>query len=152
MKFREFLLKEEYQIQHRPSEPDDETPSLDKIEGSEIAPDDLFRHPEYYLNASEVTTSELKKFIDLVKKAQGKPDTKIKIYRGAPSGGKLNNGDWVTPFKSYALAYAYDNSYSDNAESKVYEYTVKASELTCDLNSLAEWGYFGRTIMGKETK
>ena len=62
MKFREFLLKEDYHIQHRPSEPDDETPSLDKIEGSEIAPDDLFSHPEYYLDASEVTTSELKKF------------------------------------------------------------------------------------------
>ena len=78
MKFKEFLLKEDYQIQHRPSEPDDETPSLDKLESSEIAPDDLFSHPEYYLDASEVTTSELKKFIDLAKKAQGKPNTKIR--------------------------------------------------------------------------
>ena len=151
MKFRDYLL-EDYQLQHRPSEPDDDTPSLDKIENHEISPNDLFKHPEYYLNVSGVTPSDLKKFMDLVKKAQGKPDAKFKIYRGSPSGGKLNYGDWVTPFKSYAMIYAYDNAYSDNSESKVYEYTVKASELTCDLNSLAEWGYFGKAIMGKEAK
>ena len=115
----------------------------------DITPDDLYKNSfRLYLDASGVSRKDLQTFMDFLKQNQGNPNAKIKIYRGQPSD-TLENCSWVTPFKSYAMYYAYDGAYS-SPNSKVYEYTVKISDISCDLNSLAEWGYFGKAIKGKE--
>lgn len=151
MKFKQLLEYEK--LSHQPIDPNvypDEVGRGDNI--FMFAPKDLYKNAyNIYLNADSVSRSELKNFMDFLLKNQGKSDTKIKIYRGQPSD-ILEYGMWITPFKSYAMYYAYDGAYSDNPDSKVYEYTVTLHEISCDLNSLAEWGYFGKSIKGKEIK
>ena len=79
-----------------------------------------------------------------LKKAQSNPDMEVTIYRGAPSGGTLNTGDWVTLSKKYAEDYAGSGIYSDNSGSKVYSYKVKAKDLSFDGDSFYEFGYWGK--------
>lgn len=150
MKFK--LLLEYTKLSHQPTDPneyEDEVVRGDNIFTHEITPDDLYKNAfRLYLNANGVSRKDLQIFMDFLKQNQGNPNAKIKIYRGQPSD-TLENCSWVTPFKSYAMYYAYDGAYS-SPNSKVYEYTVKISDISCDLNSLAEWGYFGKTIKGKE--
>ena len=77
---------------------------------------------------------------------QGNPDMPVRVYRGAPSNGQLNTGDWVTLSLSYANQYAGKGMYSDNKNSRVYSYIVKAGELSFDGDSIFEFGYWGETI------
>lgn len=153
MKFK-YLLEYEYKgkISHQPRDPNeypDEVPRGDNILSSDMAPPDLYQNAyAYYLNADGVSKVECKKFMDFLKKNQDNPKAKLKIYRGQPSD-TLHYGMWVTPFKEYAMYYGYNGAYTSDG-SKVYEYTVNLHDISCDLDSLAEWGYFGKTIVGKE--
>lgn len=150
MKFKELL--EDWRGFHQPINPDkypDEVSRGDNIFTLGIAPFDLYQHAyDYYLNVPSVSKIECNKFMDFLKKNQGNPNAKIKIYRGQPSE-ILEYNSWVTPFKSYAMEYAYGNAY-DGGNSKVYEYIVNLHDISCDLDSIAEWGYFGKNIKGKE--
>ena len=80
--------------------------------------------------------------VDLSKlrKMQGNPEMEIKIYRASPKN-EINIGDWVTTSKTYA------NDIKKQNGGKVYEYTVKASELKypndiSELPSLARFSAF----------
>ena len=145
------ILEYEYsgKLSHQPSDPDEyDIPRGDNILTHDMSPPDLYKNSRNYLFADNVSKDELRKFMDFIKLNQGNPNAKIKIYRGQPSDA-LHSGMWVTPFKSYATSYAYGNEYSGKG-SKVYEFTVKLHDISCDLDSLAEWGYFGKTVVGKE--
>ena len=78
--------------------------------------------------------------LEKLKKIQGNPDMEIKIYRASPVN-ELNNGDWITTSKTYAQDIKRQNG------GKVYEYTVKASDLKypndiTELPSLARFSAF----------
>ena len=148
---------EEYGIKHRPTDPrkyPDEVATADKILDKELAlyPSDFLDHPERYTDELR-EYSDARKCIETLRKVQGHPDAMVTIYRGAPSGGKLNTGDWVTLSKEYAKSYADGGGYSDNKESRVYEYKVRAGDLSFPGDSYLEMGYFGEHLpSGKEIK
>ena len=153
MKFKLILEKEyEGKLGHQPMNPDkypDEVSRGDNIFTLGIAPSYLYTHAyEYYLNSSSVSRSDCRKFMDFLKKNQGNPNATLTIYRGQPSE-ELDYGMWITPFKSYAMEYGYDGPYAGE-NCKVFKYTVKLHDISCDLDSLAEWGYFGKPIKGVE--
>lgn len=137
---------EQYGLTHRPGNPllyPDEVATADNLTGGEFFPSDFLTHPDYYLDVSDAGAKET---IRILRQIQGNPDAEVTIYRGAPSGGTLNQGDWVTLSESYALQYAGDSTYSDNANSKVYSYTVRAGDLSFDGDDIHEFGYWGKKL------
>ena len=104
----------------------------------------------YSLNINNIVEKVKKKYGGLsshdytdlakLKKVIGNPNAEIKIYRAAPVN-ELNNGDWVTTNRDYAMTIKNQNG------GKVYGYTVKASDLYYpnnieDLPSLALFSAF----------
>ena len=68
-----------------------------------------------------ISNEKLKDFNNL-KKLHSNPNGEVKIYRASPIN-ELNEGDWVTTNKTYA------NNIKQQNGGKVYEYTVKVSDL-----------------------
>ncbi len=137
-------MDDSYKMEHRPGNPlefPNEVATLDKMLQGDYFPDDILDRPEaYYIFNSYPTDKEL---INKLKAAQNNPDAIITIYRGAPSNGTLNTGDWVSLSKEYAMQYAGAGGYSDNPNSMLYEYKVKAKDLSFDGDSIYEYGYWG---------
>ena len=134
----------EYWLSHRPTDAR-EYPEFraDRILSGGAFPADILARgycyfPDFHLDAIPITR--------LLVSLQNDPDKPVRIYRGAPSDGALNTGDWVTLSRRYAEMYAGDGVYSDNPDSKVYEYVVKASDLSFDGDSIYEFGYWGPKI------
>lgn len=136
----------DYGLTHRPGNPleyPDEVATVDKILNGDYFPKDLLDNArDYFPDYGNFKGAD--QIIQTLRKAQNNPDMKVIIYRGAPSGGTLNQGDWVTLSKDYASDYAADGNYGDNANSKVYSYKVKAKELSFDGDSIYEFGYWGK--------
>lgn len=137
---------EEYGLMHRPGNPleyPDEVATIDNLTSGEFFPEDFLQHPDWYLDVSDVGARET---VATLRRVQGDPDAEVTIYRGAPSGGTLNQGDWVTLSKTYADQYARDAAYSDNANSRVYSYKVRAGDLSFDGDDIHEFGYWGKRL------
>lgn len=141
-------MKQNYACPHRPGNPleyPDEVATIDKILCGDFFPKDLLQRPrEYFPDYGNYPGTE--ETLSLLRKAQGNPEMTLTIYRGAPSEGHLNQGDWVTLNKRYAEQFAGNGAHSDNPNSKVYSYTVKAKELSFDGDSFYEFGYWGKSL------
>ena len=118
---------------------------IDLIMDSGIMPNDIFTNPRAILGDKD---TESKDILSILKDVQRIPDATVTIYRGAPSSGVLNTGDWVTLSKMYAEKYAAGGDYCDRPDAKVYRYTVKAKDLSFDGDSIYEFGYWGPQILG----
>lgn len=137
-----------YRLDHRPGNPLEDPEGVataDKVGSGEFFPDDFLKHPEWYFSLDEIGARES---LDVLRSIQGRPNADVTVYRGAPVG-ELNQGDWVSLSKTYANEYAGDSAYSDNPNSKVYSYKVKASELSFDGDDLSEFGYWGKRQKAK---
>lgn len=136
-----------YRLEHRPGNPfeyPDEVATVDKILSGDYFPDDMLDNArDYFPDYGNFKGTE--KIISTLRAAQKNPDMEITVYRGAPSGGALHQGDWVTLSEAYAADYAKGGNYADNDNSKVYSYKVKAKELSFDGDSIYEFGYWGKT-------
>ena len=138
----------EYGLAHRPGNPleyPDEVATVDKILDGGLFPSDLLNHPNQYF-ADYGDYGEEAQLINTLRRAQNNPDMMVTIYRGAPSGGDLNQGDWVTLSRKYAMAYADGGAYSDNPNSRVYAYKVRVGDLSFDGDSIYEYGYWGKKL------
>ena len=130
-----------YQMYHRPEKiGENSTVSIDQIQSSGMFPSDILDDPQKYF-ADYPLSTETETVISLLKKVQGKPDADVKIYRGTPQP-ELNPGDWVSLSKEYS-AHRYAKPYSENPRSELFEFTVKASQISFTGKSLFENGYFG---------
>lgn len=136
-----------YRLQHRPGNPienPDEVATIDKIANGNYFPKDILDNARDYFPDYD-NFKGTAQTIAILKAAQKNPEMEVTIYRGAPSGGALHQGDWVTLNKAYAEDYAKGGNYSDNDNSKVYSYKVKAKELSFDGDSIYEFGYWGKS-------
>ena len=137
-----------YWLQHRPGDPRGEdayVPSIDRILESDLFPDDFLQHPDWYLTDAREPGAAAT--INTLKAVQGNPDAIVTVYRGTP-GNSLNTGDWVALSREYAEIYAGDGPYSDNPNSKVLSFDVRAGDLSFDGDSIFEFGYWGRRLRG----
>lgn len=140
-----------YWTYHRPTD-SREYPEYraDQVISSGLIPKDAVLHPDkYYPDIAEYNG---KRAAEVLGKIQGHPDALVRVFRGAPSNGVLNTGDWVTFSKEYAALYAGNGPHSDNPDSAIFSYLVKASDLSFDGDSIYEYGYWGEAkgISGKE--
>lgn len=137
-------MAKDYRLQHRPGNPlkyPDEVATADKISSGEFFPKDFLVNTRDYLTLDNHGGRES---LQVLRSIQGKPNATVTVYRGSPVG-ELNKGDWVTLSRTYAEQYASGGGYSDNPNSRVYSYKVKASELSFDGDDISEFGYWGES-------
>lgn len=144
---------EEYMISHRDADPREypnEVATIDVIANGNFFPKDILEHAASYFPDFKVPSGRA--VVSLLRLVQGAPDTVVTVYRGAPSKGILNTGDWVSLSKEYAAQYAEKGPYAevakDGTKPKLYSYRVKAKELSFSGDSLYECCYWGKKIGG----
>ncbi len=124
---------------HEAPDPEFGVPGHDLIGEGEIYPTDVYdMGPEYYGvgDGSDMGTWGL---LDEIK---GAPEAKVKVYRAVPSefkGSSINEGDWVTPDKSYAERHGEGSLSGDYV---ILEKEVEAGEIFTNGDSIQEWGYW----------
>ena len=137
--------KYQYQTGHRPSNPEEypgEVATVDRIEEGIFFPPDILKKHREYFPPQEGMGNDAQLTANSLALCQGDPDAEVRIFRGAPSGGELNPGDWVTLSRRYAALYAEGGPYaSEGAE--VYAYTAKTRDISWDGDSIFEFGYWG---------
>ena len=117
----------------------------DDLGEGKMVPTDVYDHPEWYFYMGP----QERETFDIVKGLRGAdPETEVTVYRGAPVG-ELNTGDWIALTRSYAGDYAGDSTWSDNPNSKVYTYKVKAKHVVWQGDDIREFGYFGPNLRSK---
>ena len=122
-----------YKTNHRP---DEDGPSANNLLQGDMAPRDIYEHPDWYGRTGIV----LKETMAVLRQARGNPNAEITIYRTSPVR-ELNPGDWVTMSISYAEEHG--RHPSDAAlDQKPHAYRVKAKDVRWAGDDLAEWGYF----------
>lgn len=119
----------EYKMSHRPSE------DYGNASDFERNMDNIFEHPEWYLDMTEPYNRES---LNALRKVRNNPEGKLKIYRATP-GDKINPGDWVTPSKKYAQEHL---ERSLNGDGNIIEITVKAKDVLFAGDDINEFGYF----------
>ena len=134
-----------YQRGHMPTEPSDDFNSrVTELYKGELYPKDFLDHPEWYEGSGDVGSREFNQMMNTIRAMQGNPDMMVTIYRGIDHAN-LNPGDWVTMSKTYAEQYVGDGGNSPNG--KVYEYHVRAGDLSTDGDSIFEMGYWGKRLL-----
>ena len=123
----------DYQMGHRPTETG---ATVDNITlNGDVMPNDFYTHPHYYSDMNDQSYKESYKAILSVK---DNPNAEIEIYR-AGVNGELNNGDWVTLSKTYAVEHS-KSEFGDNAQ--VNKYTVNVSNVQFAGDDINEFGFF----------
>lgn len=131
------LNVDDYGMWHRPS-----TDYGDASNFEENMPG-VFEHPEWYVfgNDSEYVQA-YKESLDALKKVRNNPEGEIIIYR-ATTGDTINEGDWVTPSKTYAKWHNYSQL---DGKGNVLELKVKAKDIRFAGDDINEFGYFPNEI------
>lgn len=123
----------DYQMGHRPTETG---ATVDNITlNGDVMPNDFYTHPNYYADMNDQSYKESYKAILSVK---DNPNAEIEIYR-AGVNGELNNGDWVTLSKTYAVEHS-KSEFGDNTQ--VNKYTVNVSNVQFAGDDINEFGFF----------
>jgi len=128
----------EYKDSHSaPSRDMDGATSIDNL--TAIYPSDIYsaNAARYYGHGDDKLDNQA---IRILNKIKGNPNAKVKIYRTIPNdiNADINEGDWVTITKRYAVEHGenrFDGKY------KMLEKEVKASDIITDGNSIHEQGY-----------
>lgn len=120
---------------HGSHRPDVTGPGLHE---AEQAYPDVHEHPEYYSSGEKHEREAL----GAMNAARGKPDKPVTMYRAAPAGiTHINNGDWVTPSRSYAAYHA-----QSQGGMVVHSAKTTASNLRATGDYLPEFGYSGENV------
>jgi hypothetical protein len=124
-----------YQMSHRPSKMGHGY----NIESQGAAPD-FYTNPQYYFFSKDGTYQES---LNALLKIRNKPEAEVTVYRATPRK-ELNDGDWITLSKKYAI----QESQSEN--SPVYAFKVKAKDIQFAGDDINEFGYF--PVKGSQVK
>ena len=147
------MVDPDYQMDHRPTEGPRAFDLLEKVDGDNFAPKDIYEEPRHYIGStpndySEFTPdipkgavyNETIQFMNFLKQNKDNPDATVTIYRASPQN-TLNIGDWITPSKSYAKGHS--KHYEDSSKDlPVYEFPVALKNIKWAGDTLEEWGYF----------
>lgn len=128
------FMPEEYHIPHRPNS--EGPPASDLLRG-ELAPRDIYEHPEYY--TGDPSSLAFKQTISTLRKIKGNPNAQITIFRASPKN-ELNHGDWVSLSRNYAKQHGMADDPNEDVPVQVFK--VRASDIRWAGDDLAEFGYF----------
>lgn len=128
------LSVEDYGMSHRPS--------TDYGDGSNFEENmpDVFEHPEWYFYGGNDARAKkaYRESFEALKRVRNNPEGEITIYR-ATIGDTINEGDWITPSKTYAEWHNYSNL---DGKGNILELKVKAKDIRFGGDDLNEFGYF----------
>lgn len=127
------LSVDDYGMSHRPS--------TDYGDGSNFEENmpDVFEHPEWYFFGSDARSKKAyRESLEALRKVRNNPEGEITIYR-ATIGDSINEGDWVTPSKTYA---EWHNDSQFDGKANIIELKVKAKDIRFAGDDLNEFGYF----------
>lgn len=139
---------DDYGMNRRPSTPDElYTPTIDQLNTHPACPPNFTKHLIRDMGLKGVDDY---KVFNVLQSAQGNPDLDVTVYRAAPSQGILNHGDYVSLSKAYCEKFLERCSLDGDVEPKIYEYQVKAKDISWSMNSIHDLGYFGEQIVPLE--
>ena len=122
-------------VAHRPR--DDGPPAHDLLD-TDLAPRDIYDHPEYYVG--DINSREARESIMAIRKIRGNPDATVTVYRSAPKGAKLRAGDWVSLSRTYAQQSGLGEESSQDMP--VMAVKVSARDVRWAGDDLNEFGYY----------
>lgn len=102
-------------------------------------PEDVYDHPEWYVGdpGSEAMQETLKALHAI----RGNPEAEITIYRGAPEGATINEGDWVSLSRTYAQEMGMHDE-DPSQDMPVHSLKVRARDVWYAGDDLNEFGYW----------
>jgi hypothetical protein len=142
--FKQFIQEtkdeEDYHGSHKAPCPESGCPMHDL---GHIYPEDIYgpHGARYYGHGGDHEAMD-HETIGVIRRARGKPNRAIPVYRSVPKGikgAKINNGDWVTPSRRYA--HEHGEAQWGKGKYKVLTRIPSAKHLFTDGNSIHEWGY-----------
>ena len=129
-------MVDDYQVGHRPSETG---PRIHDLLESEMTDGlDVYQNPHFFTGYAK---AELDETMAQLRRVQGDPEAKVTIYRAAPEGAKIHEGDWVSLSKTYADLHA-ESNLPDGVTPTVLEMEVPAKSVRWSVDDLMEYGYF----------
>jgi hypothetical protein len=127
----------DYAMSHRPNP---EGPPAHDLLSTDLAPDDIYDHPDYY--TGDPKSKGFKESVSVLKNIRNNPDADITVYRASPVN-ELNKGDWVSLSKTYSQQHGMADDPSEDIP--VHEFKVKAKDIKWAGDTLEEFGYFPET-------
>jgi hypothetical protein len=131
----------DYQMSHRPPDPEDGAPAHDLTGGGAIYPDNVYdKDGARIYGGGDIEMGQ--RVQNVLRSIRGNPNAKVQIYRAVPKGvNRVNAGDWVSVDLGYAEQHGRSNL---NNNYDILSNTVNADEIYNDGNSLYEWSYHPR--------
>ena len=126
---------DDYRMQHTAPEPEGANSGHDMTDVFPDSPSDK-NFERYYGTGNKKADKES---IAAMKKMEGNPEADVVIYRAAPKGKEINEGDWITLSKSYAKEHGEAHM---NGNYEILELKVKAKDVYTNGDSINEWGYY----------
>lgn len=123
-----------YQGNHRPNS---DGPTAADLFENDWAPADIYDHPEFYTGYRGMLGETMRQ----LNSARGNPEAPVTVYRAAPKGTTINDGDWITLSKTYALQHAYSQS-RPGEKLVVTARQARAKEVRWAGDDLLEFGFF----------
>ena len=142
------ILPERERLSHRIVKDEYTTTADDMTKGGNLIPNDFYQHPEYYADLSD---PNYKESWDAIKKIKGNPDAEITIYRSAPNGSAIEEGDWISLSKKYAKQEG-EHPTDESQDLPVISMKVKAKEIVWDGNDINEFAYYPEKSESKADK
>lgn len=129
---------EDYRMSHRP------TAVAGFHEAHEAYPN-VYEHPEYYTSRRDPWHRETHQ---AMLQARGNPNHMTTVYRALPTGAKgaIQEGDWITPSKSYAQTHADGQSEAQGKPFQVVSKKVPAHHIGIPGDYPPEAGYFPKGV------
>ena len=129
----------EYRGHHQPMV-DESDPGIHNLH--ELFGEDVYRMPHHYGHGESYDTQA----ITSLRRAEGKPEMAIDVYRSVPPGVRsINTGDWVTTSREYAKQHGRHPD-DPSQDQHVLWAKVKAKHIRTGGNDIVEWGYSGPSI------
>jgi hypothetical protein len=125
----------DYRMEHTSPSPEGANSGSDLTDIYPDSPSDR-NFERYYGTGDKISDRES---IQVMKQMENNPDQEITIYRAAPEGTSINEGDWITLSKNYATEHGeahLDGNYV------ILEQKVKAKDVFTNGDSINEWGYY----------
>lgn len=139
---------DDYRMQHRPL--DDGPPIHDMGQGMA---EDVYTHPHWW--AGDPSDRGTREGVAALRKARGKPEEPITIYRASPPGAPhvMRTGDWVSVSPSYAKVHAEMRHSEDGEHGEpwvVHKATVPAKHIRdAGTDVYREQGYWGPDVLSE---
>ena len=127
-------MPDDYKMNHRPNS---EGPPAYDLLSTEMAPRDIYDHPDYY--TGDPGSVGYQESVRALRAIRGNPNAEVTVYRAAPKN-VLNSGDWVSLSKAYSKLHGMADDPSEDVP--VHAFKVKAKDVKWDGNTLEEFGYY----------